>query len=107
MSRISQVIVLSMCAGSAWAGELVVQAPVVSVEAISAPAQEVVDCPPKPEGTIGTLLRWDLGLSCERHLIASDEVAGYRVVYRWDNRVHERVMDRDPGESVALRLKID
>jgi hypothetical protein len=100
-------LLLLLGAGGAWAGELLVQAPVLSVEPLNAPAREELDCPPKPEGTLGTLLRWDLGLSCERRLVTSGEIEGYRVVYRWDNRVHERVMDRDPGESVALRLKVD
>jgi len=94
--------------GAAAAAELDVRAPVVSVEPIAAPAETVTDCPEQPaDGSLGATLRWDLGLTCSQRVVRSDDVRGYRVFYRWDNRIHSMVMGSDPGATVALKVRIN
>ena len=89
------------------AGELRVSAPVVNVEPIASPDRVVETCPAKPANGLGATLRWDLGISCSTHRVPSDEITGYRVFYRWDNRVYSQIMDRNPGASIALTVSVD
>lgn len=89
------------------AGELRVSAPVVNVEPIASPDRVVETCPAKPTNGLGATLRWDLGISCSTQRVPSGEVTGYRVFYRWDNRVYSQVMDSNPGASIALTVSVD
>lgn len=99
---------VTLISSAAAAAELDVRAPVVSVEPIAAPNQTVTDCPEQPaSGTLGATLRWDLGLTCRQRVVRSDGVQGYRVFYRWDNRIHSLVMGSDPGATVALKVRIN
>lgn len=93
--------------GAASAAELRVQAPVINVEPIRAPALLIEECPEKPPRGLAATLRWDLGLSCTTRTVPSDRIDGYRVFYRWDDRVHSQVMATRPGETVSLTLKIN
>jgi hypothetical protein len=96
-----------IAAGLAQAGEISVSAPVVNVEPIASPDRLVESCPAKPAGGLGATLRWDLGISCSTHRVPSDEITGYRVFYRWDNRVYSQIMDRNPGAHIALTVSLD
>ena len=49
-------------------------------------------------------LRWDL---CTAPSAVRAEARSYRVVYEWDDRVYERVMQHRPGETVPVRVYID
>jgi hypothetical protein len=101
-------LVITLIGSAAAAAELDVRAPVVSVEPIAAPAETVADCPDQPaSGALGATLRWDLGLTCRQRVVRSDGVQGYRVFYRWDNRIHSLVMRNDPGATVALKVRIN
>lgn len=93
--------------GAVAAAELQVEAPVVNVEAIRAPALLLRDCPEKPQRGLAATLRWDLELSCTTREVPSDRIDGYRVFYRWDDRVHSQVMATRPGATVSLTLKIN
>jgi len=107
-SRFLAGVLTAVLCGAASAAELEVNAPVVSVEPIAAPTRTVVDCPEHPAtGSLGATLRWDLGLTCSRRQAKSDGVQGYRVFYRWDDRIRSLVMPTDPGATVALRVRID
>ena len=64
-------------------------------------------CPSKPAAGLGATLRWDLGISCSTQRVPSNEITGYRVFYRWDNRVYSQIMDSNPGASIALTVSLD
>ena len=90
------------------AGEFRVEAPVVDVEPITAPAQVVEHCDDKPtDSNLSALLAWDLGLNCRTERVESREVTGYRVFYRWDDRVYSQVMASAPGATIPLKVSID
>ena len=91
------------------ADELQVRAPVINVEALKEPATEIEYCDGHPGEAAGLidLLSWDLGLGCERELVESTSISGYRVSYRWDDRVYSQILDRDPGSSIALKVRLD
>lgn len=90
------------------AGELRVQAPVVEVEPISAPPTRIEHCDDKPmNGTLAQTLAWDLGLNCREEVLKSGAITGYRVFYRWDDRVYSRVMAAAPGATIPLKVRID
>ena len=92
----------------ASAGELRVQAPVVDVEAINAPPVRVEHCADKPaNASLSDVLAWDLGLRCRTEMVASEAVTGYRVFYRWDDRVYSQVMTSRPGDTVPLKVRVD
>ena len=40
-------------------------------------------------------------------LIESSTVTGYRVFYRWDDRVYSQVMASTPGATIPLKVRID
>lgn len=95
-------------AGTALAGELTVSAPVVDVEPVRAPPTSVEYCDDKPAGaSLAQTLAWDLGLKCRTEFIESAEVTGYRVFYRWDDRVYSQVMAAAPGATIPLSVKLD
>jgi uncharacterized protein YcfJ len=100
------LFMLSMSA-QAVAGEFQVDAPVVNVETLTGPDRIVQVCPEKPAGGLAETLRWDLGVSCTSKRIPTTEISGYRVFYRWDNRVYSHVMDRRPGATIPLTVSLD
>lgn len=93
----------------ALAGSLTVQAPVVDVQPITEPAREVQRCDGKPDASRGlaATLAWDLGLNCRTERVESGRITGYRVFYRWDDRVYNRVMARSPGDTIPLSVRLD
>lgn len=92
----------------ASAGELRVEAPVVEVEAIRAPPVRMEHCADKPtNASLSSMLAWDLGLQCRTETVASETVTGYRVFYRWDDRVYSQVMASRPGDTVPLKIRVD
>lgn len=106
--KLFTILAAMLLGGTAAAAEIEVRAPVVSVEPVAAPAETVTDCPEQPAaGSLGATLRWDLGLTCSQRVVRSNDVHGYRVFYRWDNRIHSLVMGRDPGATVALKVRIN
>ena len=99
---------LMLTSTQALAGELRVQAPVVDVEAISAPPMRVEHCDDKPvNASLSRIMAWDLGLGCRTELVSSDAITGYRVFYRWDDRVYSQVMTSRPGATIPLKVRID
>lgn len=83
--------------------EIRAQASVVDVVPLGA-GSEIEACPARPPGQdLAALLAWDLRLHCA----AGKPPSGYRVYYRWDGRTYSRIMDRHPGDSVAVRVRLD
>lgn len=100
--------ILAFTASVATAGELNVQAPVVDVEPIKAAATSVEYCADKPvNGTLSQILAWDLGLNCREERVESSAITGYRVFYRWDDRVYSQVMAAAPGATIPLTVRLD
>ena len=110
MSKTKVVVVLLtlVAAAGAAAGELRVQAPVVDVEPISAPPTRIEHCDDKPlNGSLAQTMAWDLGLNCREEVLQSGAITGYRVFYRWDDRVYSQVMAAAPGATIPLKIRID
>lgn len=103
--------VLTLCtAASAFPGELLVHARVVSVEPVRTDVRHHEQCAPRPEtdNSLAELLSWDLGLDCRLVPVDEGRISGYRVSYEWDNRIMSRVMAQAPaGSSVPLRIRLD
>jgi hypothetical protein len=107
MSRFVAALLLA-AATSAIAGELRVQAPVVDVQPISAPPTRIEHCDDKPlNGSLAQTMAWDLGLNCREEVLDSGAITGYRVFYRWDDRVYSQVMGAAPGATVPLKIRIN
>ena len=90
------------------AEELRVDAPVIAVEPVTAPAPPVCDVaePPRSAG-LAAVLEWDLRGRC-RQSEGPRIVTGYAVEYEWDGRRFTTVLDEPPdGETLALRLRLD
>ena len=101
-------LLVILIASTAAAGELRVQAPVVDVEPISAPPTRIEHCDDKPlNGSLAQTLAWDLGLNCREEVLKSGAITGYRVFYRWDDRVYSQVMASTPGATIPLKVRID
>ena len=102
------LLAAALTSGLAAAGELRVQAPVVDVEPISAPPTRIEHCDDKPmNGSLAQTLAWDLGLNCREEVLNSGAITGYRVFYRWDDRVYSQVMASAPGATIPLKVRID
>lgn len=91
------------------AAELEVRAPVVDVQPLGPKLTTHVRCPAQPSPGAGLVetLAWDLGVSCTTEQRSAGDPAGYRVFYRWDDRVYSRVMANRPGETIPLRVRLD
>ena len=98
-----------LCSTAAVAGEMTVQARVVSVEPLREAVVREEVCAPRPSGnaSLAGLLAWDLGLNCAQHTVGGDSITGYRVSYEWDNRIMSRVVAEAPGSSIPLRIRLD
>ena len=109
--------VLSIClalgllttGNAAHAGELRVQAPVIDVKPLTEPAMAIEHCDgkPSPTATLAETLAWDLGVNCHTEYVESTTVTGYRVFYRWDDRVYSQVMSSAPGATVPLKVRLN
>ena len=67
------------------------------------------DCAPaKPAGQadLVALLAWDLRADCFTHRREVEVEDGYRVYYRWDERVYSVVMSERPGPTIPLRVDV-
>ncbi len=107
-TALALLLVALLTSSLASAGELRVQAPVVDVETISAPPTRIEHCDDKPlNGSLAQTLAWDLGLNCREEVLDSGAITGYRVFYRWDDRVYSQVMAAAPGATIPLRIRID
>ncbi len=113
MNRTAALMMLTVCvlvfALTANANELQVRAPVVTVEPLTDPPMEVEHCHGQPQSDAGLadLLAWDLGLNCTTELVESATVRGYRVFYRWDDRVYSQIMSSVPGDTIPLTIRLD
>ena len=112
MKKTGIVFAIGCCfttCASSFAGELQVRAPVTRVEPMLAEGTRIEHCAPRPDTRAGlsAMLRWDLGLSCEVEHLPSTEVTGYRVFYQWDERTYSQIMQRDPGSSITLEVRLD
>ncbi len=107
--RYAVALTLLTAVAPAFAGSLTVQAPVVDVQPVTEPSREVQRCDGKPgQGSgLAATLAWDLGLNCRTERIESGRVTGYRVFYRWDDRVYSRVMAQSPGDTIPLSVRLD
>jgi len=105
----SVLIGVILAAETAAARELRVSAPVVDVQPVTEPAMEIEYCDDKPDEASGlvSMLAWDLGMNCRTERIESATVTGYRVFYRWDDRVYSQVMSSAPGSSIPLKVRLD
>ena len=52
-------------------------------------------------------LAWDLGMNCREEVLDSGAITGYRVFYRWDDRVYSQVMASAPGATIPLTVRLD
>lgn len=94
----------------AGAGELVVQARVVSVDPVRTDPRFEEQCAPRPDPqrSLAELLAWDLGLGCRLIPVGEGRISGYRVSYEWDNRIMSRVMtEAPPGSHIPLRVRLN
>ena len=104
---------LAMSAGSLEARELVVHGDVVEVQPVTSTRQiaeapsSCHDQPAAPHHSLADLLAWDLRAGCPTVYQTETSITGYRVVYEWDGRTHTRVMREPPGETLALRVRVD
>lgn len=91
----------------ALGAEMRAMAPVVDVVPIGEAQGTGQDCrPPRPSGLdLAALLAWDLQLDCPAS--ARQPASAYRVFYRWDGRTYSQVMDRHPGASVPVHVRLD
>ena len=101
--------VLLLAGNHVRAAELSVRAPVVDVQPIREPPSAVEYCADRPADGAGlsAILAWDLGHSCRIERVPSSNITGYRVFYRWDDRVYSQVMASPPGDTVALTIRLD
>ena len=75
---------------------------------ISAPPTRVEHCDDKPpNGSLAQTMVWDLGLNCREEILESGAITGYRVFYRWDDRVYSQVMAAAPGSTIPLKIRIN
>lgn len=99
----------SLAALPARAAEMLVEGEVVQVVPLDgAGGVSHPPCqPPRPAGDPGLieLLEWDLRARCPA-TAAAQQTAGYQVYYRWDGRTYSRIMDRPPGDTVTLRVRL-
>lgn len=110
--RTGVLLLLVLCGVHTYAGEMLVQGKVVRVEPINARSQVVEyagDCEPaKPssDSDLVALLGWDLRVGCRATSRDVDAVEGYRVFYRWDDRVYNTVMTDRPADTIPLRVNV-
>ena len=102
-------LLLAALATSAGAAELEVFAPVVDVQPLGPALTALEACPARPAASAGltAMLAWDLGVSCTIERRPAAGASGYRVFYRWDDRVYSRVMATAPGATVPLKVRLD
>ncbi len=108
-ATLALALTAAFCSSAGAAAELSVSAPVVDVQPITAPAVDVERCDPRPGTAAGltALMAWDLGLRCRTERVQSSTITGYRVFYRWDDRVYSQVMASAPGPTVPLTVRLD
>lgn len=105
-------LLLGLAASSASADSFLVEAPVLDVTPLTRAervSERVGDCDPVHPGAdagLATLLAWDLRAHCRTVWTTREQVEGYRVRYRIDDRVYTRVLDHDPGDHLPVRLTI-
>ncbi|HSG88310.1 MAG TPA: hypothetical protein VLA56_03805 [Pseudomonadales bacterium] len=115
--RVPRSTATLLCAALAVGGpvlgaELLVEGRVVRVEPLTSTrqvAEQVGDCEPeRPHGgDLVALLAWDLRADCRTRTTQVQVVEGYRVYYEWEDRIHDRVMDEAPGDTLTLRVRVD
>ncbi|NIP13221.1 MAG: hypothetical protein GWM88_00155 [Pseudomonadales bacterium] len=104
--------VLIVLSASASAREILVEGDVVRVIPLTASSVVVErdgDCAPvKPAGQadLVALLAWDLRADCLTRRREVQVQDGYRVYYRWDERVYSVVMSERPGPTIPLRINV-
>ena len=105
-------LVLVLSGAHSYAGEMLVHGKVVRVEPINARSQVVEyagDCEPaKPSNDTDmvALLAWDLRVGCRATSHDGEAGEGYRVFYRWDDRVYNTVMTDRPADTIPLRVNV-
>ena len=103
---------LLVLSASAAARELLVEGEVIRVTPLTASSLVVErngDCAPvKPAGQADLidLLAWDLRADCHTRRREVEVQEGYRVYYRWDDRVYSVVMSEMPGATIPLRVNV-
>ena len=97
-----------LATATARANELRVRAPVIEVVPVTEPAMEIEHCEAGPDdGNLVAVLAWDLGENCRTEVVESATITGYKVFYRWDDRVYTQMMDTRPGNTVPLSIRLD
>lgn len=111
-ARVWTLALLMMLSVSAAARELLVEGEVIRVMPLTASSVVVErdgDCAPvKPVGQADLidLLGWDLRPGCRTQRREVEVQEGYRVYYRWDDRVYSVVMSEMPGATIPLRVNV-
>ena len=107
------LLLLAVSGGTVGARELMVHGNVIEVQPITSNRQIAAapsNChaqPAAPHHSLADLLAWDLRAGCPEVYRSETSVTGYRVVYEWDGRTHTRIMREPPGETLALRVRVD
>ena len=109
MNRLLMLVFAMLSTLTASADQFIGQAAVVDVvpltRTVTDEVARVCETPrPLASDGLSAMLKWDL---CPPAVLTREVPDGYRVFYKWDNRVYDRVMARDPGESVAVRVRVN
>jgi len=65
------------------------------------------DCAPvKPPHTtdLMALIAWDLRTRCTRSEVVDEVITAFRVLYEWDGRRWQTLMQERPGDTIALKV---
>jgi hypothetical protein len=105
------VLLMASTIPIANAAEFIAEAEVIRSEPIFRVSQRrslAPECAVKPsERDLVTLLNWDLGTGRCAAYQRDRTITGYRVFYRWDDRVFSQEMQRKPGEWIPVSVRID
>ena len=105
------VLLIASAIPVASAAEFTAEAEVIRSEPIFRVSQRrslTAECAAKPsQRDLVTLLNWDLGTGHCAAYESDKTVTGYRVFYRWDDRVFSQEMQQEPGDWIPVRVHID
>ncbi|MEZ5557593.1 MAG: hypothetical protein R3E86_03500 [Pseudomonadales bacterium] len=87
-------------------GRVVRVEPLTTTRPVAEPGATCTGMPP-PADDLVALLSWDLRSDCTPEQGPGSVATGYRVYYEWDGRLYHRVMRKPPGDTVALKVRID
>jgi len=111
-SRRTSLFALMLLTGSpAFSTEFYDKAEVIRTEPLTRIEHNrhlTVECFSKPEtNDLVELLHWDLGTGHCSVEETIETITGYRVYYRWDDRVFSHVVAERPGNYIPVRVEVN